>query len=391
MPAVFLNGTADSGAASSFSLVHLYGSAYDMGLAAGKLQRDRVRSFYGDTWSYLESQVTSVEFLDSLPTWLADAIADVGLDAALDATYAASRLYTGSHFYEEMQGISDGSGVEYMEIVRLHMLAGLTQGKCSMFGAWGSATADGHTLQLRALDWDMNGPFRDYPQLTVYHPTEGHAFVTVGFTGFIGGLTGLSSALLGISEIGVSYPDATFGSESRLGLPFIYLLRDILQFDTSVDDAVERMRGTRRTCDLILGVGDATTFRGMEYSYSTLDVFDDKNMRPRNDTWHPHIEDVVYWGMDWLCPAYSYMLSTGLTRFHGNLTGDVAARFISAPQHSGTNHIALYNLGSREAWISFGAPTTVGGPPNAYARPYLYIGDVTADLFDVQHPSATRH
>jgi hypothetical protein len=40
-------------------------------------------------------------------------------------------------------------------IVRVHMIAGLTQGACSMFGAWGSALAQQQgspsLLQLRAL------------------------------------------------------------------------------------------------------------------------------------------------------------------------------------------------------------------------------------------------
>ncbi len=49
----------------------------------------------------------------------------------------------------------------------------------------------------------------------------------------------------------------------------------------------------------ILGVGDGklNIFRGMEHSYSVLDVFDDQNMRPDNATWHPRIKDIVYWGM----------------------------------------------------------------------------------------------
>lgn len=34
------------------------------------------------------------------------------------------------------------------------------------------------------------GPFRDFNQLTVYHPAEGHPFLSVAFTGFVGGLTG---------------------------------------------------------------------------------------------------------------------------------------------------------------------------------------------------------
>lgn len=38
------------------------------------------------------------------------------------------------------------------------MIAGLTQGACSAFGMWGPALADPNkVLQLRALDWDMNG------------------------------------------------------------------------------------------------------------------------------------------------------------------------------------------------------------------------------------------
>jgi len=42
------------------------------------------------------------------------------------------------------------------------------------------------------------------------------------------------------------------------------LLRDVLQFDTNIEDAIKRMKTTRRTCNLLLGVGDGRTktFRG---------------------------------------------------------------------------------------------------------------------------------
>jgi isopenicillin-N N-acyltransferase-like protein len=69
----------------------------------------------------------------------------------------------------------------------------------------------------------------------VYHPNSGngHAFANVGFVGWIGALTGQSSAQMAISEIGVAFPDASFGKESRIGTPFTFLLRDILQYDNS--------------------------------------------------------------------------------------------------------------------------------------------------------------
>ena len=42
------------------------------------------------------------------------------------------------------------------------MLGELTKGGCSMYGAWGDAVANTNSnlWQLRALDWDVDGPFK---------------------------------------------------------------------------------------------------------------------------------------------------------------------------------------------------------------------------------------
>jgi hypothetical protein len=144
----------------------------------------------------------------------------VGLDGALDMTELFSKSYSDPKIYEELQGLSDGKSHHYhshfflsmtircghwlpnscacahdcwldaryglaMEIRTyshfhsLHSLHSLHSfhsfysfhsfpfitlvfisplGACSMFGAWGNALKDSNTLlQLRALDWDMNG------------------------------------------------------------------------------------------------------------------------------------------------------------------------------------------------------------------------------------------
>ena len=41
------------------------------------------------------------------------------------------------------------------------------------------------------------GPFKDYPQVTVYHPNpgDGHAFANIGWTGWFGSITGELSYL----------------------------------------------------------------------------------------------------------------------------------------------------------------------------------------------------
>ena len=45
-----------------------------------------------------------------------------------------------------------------------------------MFGAWGNATAsrDGNLLQLRALDWDTDGPFKNHHVLVRLVATQDH-------------------------------------------------------------------------------------------------------------------------------------------------------------------------------------------------------------------------
>jgi hypothetical protein len=193
------------------------------GVAQGQLFEETAASFISNVWAYMESQVEKA-LPGWIPAFLEKLIADFGLDAALDLTEELTRTYTGQYFYDELKGLSDSAKIDYQTLVRVHMLAGLTQGKCSMVGAWGAALDPaGNTtlLQLRALDWDMDGPFRDYSVLTVYHPDEGYPFALVGMVGFIGGLTGMNANKMGISEIGVAFPDLTFGTESRIGYPFI--------------------------------------------------------------------------------------------------------------------------------------------------------------------------
>lgn len=85
------------------------------------------------------------------------------------------------------------------------MVGELTKGDCSMYGAWGKATAStGKTLQLRSLDWDIDGPFKDFATIQIYHPAPGYGntFANVGFLGWVGALSGMSMKQMAISEIG---------------------------------------------------------------------------------------------------------------------------------------------------------------------------------------------
>jgi len=374
---------------SSFYITHVWGSGYEMGYAQGSLLKNETVGFINDVWSYLETEITSGPYINKFPKWLADMIADLGLDAALEATEYLTSAYTPAYFYDEFRGLADATGVAYQRIINVHMIASLTQGDCSMLGAWGAAldpTSPTKLLQLRALDWDMKGPFKNFPSITVYHPTQGNTWAQVGMIGFTTALTGISDKQLGISEIGVAYPDPTFGTESRVGYPFLFLLRDILQWDITLDDATNRMINAKRTCDLILGVGDGkiSQFRGYEYSASVLNVFDDTNQMPLAD-WHPRIPEMVYWGMDWECPGDNIVLSHQLELFKGQLTPEVAIKNLCSVEKSGSNHIAYYDLTNLILYLAFAGPEGTAEPSEGYARQFTKL-NVTL-LFNEKPPT----
>eukprot|EP01013_Petalomonas_cantuscygni_P013350 TRINITY_DN2763_c0_g1_i1.p1 TRINITY_DN2763_c0_g1~~TRINITY_DN2763_c0_g1_i1.p1 ORF type:complete len:455 (-),score=94.49 TRINITY_DN2763_c0_g1_i1:206-1570(-) len=384
------DGSGDAPPAT-FTVAHVWGSASDWGRAQAELYGDQLRDSLLGMWDYMVGQAEGA--LSEFPKWLRDLIAELGLEAALEATYLATTEFTDPRIYEELRALAAAANVPFSTVKFVHMLPGLTQGKCSMFGAWGPATADGHLLQMRALDWDMKAPIRNHSAVTVYHPTEreqGHAHVTVGVVGFAGALSGVSAAALAISEIGVSYPDASFGTESRIGVPFIFVLRSILAYDTSKEAAVARLRGTRRTCDLILGVGDGKMatdgFESFAYSSSDLVPVTDTTLRPVNATWHPPMKGVVYHGMDWVCPSFNWMLHRQLKASYGVLTAEMAVQNVSAVQRSGDNHVVVYDFERHTMYVSFSATLGTFAPSaqvKAYQRQFVRFD--YAQLF-AEHP-----
>ncbi|CAK8694659.1 unnamed protein product [Clavelina lepadiformis] len=384
---------------SVLNVLHVWGTPYEMGYAHGTLLKKEASMFMNQVWDYLEEQVIeaingSVKW--NFRDWFLRDVANLGVEAACDLEVLATAKYSGPYFLEEIKGLADATGLDYKKILRIHMLGELTKGSCSMFGAWGSMLPYDGVLQLRSLDWNMDGPFKNYPQITVYHPTsdqtdangmKAQAFVNVGWTAWIGSITGVSSAKLAISEIGVSFPDATFGKESRFGVPFTYILRDILQFDYTLDDAVNRIANAHRTCDLILGVGDGKEnrgFRGVQYSAGVSNFFDDQNMKPSNESWHPKIKDAVYFGMDWLCPGYNVVLAQQLQKYHGKLTAEIAIRDVVSIIQSGSTHIAIYDLTHDLMYVSFSKSDSESGPKAAYDRQFIQLD--TDALFAVSSP-----
>lgn len=138
-----------------FHVLHMFGTPYEMGYAHGTLLKAQLNEFIPQLYSYLATQAK----IPDLPQWLSNILVTEGAEAALLATAYITKRYTPDYWFQEMQGLADGSGIAYTKILEMHMIGELTKGACSMFGAWGTAIPSTDSLvQLRALDWDTDGP-----------------------------------------------------------------------------------------------------------------------------------------------------------------------------------------------------------------------------------------
>jgi isopenicillin-N N-acyltransferase-like protein len=256
------------------------------------------------------------------------------------------------------------------------MIGEVTKGACSMIGAWGKALGRDGLLTARALDWSVEGPFRDYPEIVIYHAENDseNTFLNMGWIGWIGSITGVNDKGMSIHEIGVAFPDASFGSESRIGIPFTFLLRDVLQFDKTQAAGVDRVRNAHRTCNLILGVGGGPerVFNSMGVSASAFNLNTDKNMLPEGD-WHPRMEGLVYHAMDWNCPSFSEVMAARLKAHYGNLTHEDIIRDVLPLTSTGNLHIYVADLVNQQLWVANAQRSTASGEFYAFNRPYIHM------------------
>ena len=189
--------------------------------------------------------------------------------------------------------------------------------------------------------------------------------------GFIGALTGYSSAPIGLCE---KVWDGYTGKSSRQGIPWHFLLRDILQFDADIDSAVSRIANAHRTCAIFIGLGDITNqFRAIEYSYPSIEVYDDIN----SPTWpdHPSFQGLVYIDKH-VQPSSDPCMPSLLAKYYGSLNVENTIQYIAPIFETGDMHVAVYDFANDFMYVSNASPVPPSGPSGvipAYNRPYIRL------------------
>ena len=159
----------------------------------------------------------------------------------------------------EMDAITRASGADPDTITVANTFFDLKNTfECSALMVEGSRSATGGVLFGRNLDYPSLGYIHQHTLVTVYRPAGKHAFVSVGFPGLVGVLSGMNDAGLCLAVLEVY--DAKDG-EPRFdgqGIPYALCHRRLLEECTTIAEAKKLLESMPRTCLLNLAVADRT-------------------------------------------------------------------------------------------------------------------------------------
>jgi hypothetical protein len=261
-----------------FVVLRLEGEPYQMGLQHGRLLRDRIqlmrRTLYQDL-IFRQGRLFGYGFV-----------------ALCRALLAIMQRHIPADLKREMRGVADGARVPYLDILffncfddLLHALVRLVLTlpapararmgmACSSFVALGERTASGRMLMGRNLDYYLEGGVLGADgivtrtmkqQLVVYavRPVRGRSFVSIGWPGCIGVVTGLNDRGLALACLTSPVPGQTPN-----GTPLPLLYRAMLQRCERIAEVEAGLRRSRRTIGNNLIVASAVERDAALFEYN---------------------------------------------------------------------------------------------------------------------------
>lgn len=149
----------------------------------------------------------------------------------------------------------------YQRLVYLHSLYDIALAfehspllACTAFVAAGAATTDGHTIVGRNFDFDVDPWFDDDKIVAIVSPTGKIPYVSVGWPGMTGIVTGMNAEGIWINVNG-----GRAGELDSAGMPVVFTTRAVLEGARSLDEAIAIIEHDAPMASHILLVADGKT------------------------------------------------------------------------------------------------------------------------------------
>jgi len=160
-------------------------------------------------------------------------------------------------YRDEMESLVKASGAPRDKIVVGNTLFDIKKiVLCSALMIEGDRSATSGPLLGRNLDYPSLGYVHEYSLVTVFRPRGKHAFVSLGFPGLIGSLSGMNDAGLTVAVLEVMASRSGEGRFDPKGIPYALCFRTLLEECTTIEEAKKKLEKLPRTTLLNMVVAD---------------------------------------------------------------------------------------------------------------------------------------
>lgn len=301
------------------------GTPEQMGGAHGRLLADLVPHVTPNTMA-----LVATGYAVQKGEWFYDHIDDI---------YRRAAPHTPERFLRECKAMAAAAGISERDALCGNFFPELFH--CSGVAVRGKASADGRVIHARVLDYMRDINLQKYTVLQVFIPKDGIPWMSVGYASFLGTVTAMNERGLAIGEMG--------GREEGHwnGMPMTFLMREIAERAESVDQAVEIMRKTPRTCEYYYVISDAK--RNMVGVHATAEKVEILQPGEQNPQLPPVPEDTVMISGGSRAKA----LSARLHENFGKITPELLMAIIKRPVAMKSNlHDAIFMPETLDMWFA---------------------------------------
>lgn len=350
--------------ADAVTVLYVWGTPREMGYAQGKLLRDDIINMYRT----------------SVPRFMLG----LGMGATqIDEVWDKCAPFVSAEDLEEMEGLAEGIGTDLTlaDVHRMHVIPEIAEWHCSFFAAWGSATRDGHFIQIRALDFATEAAIQNHPQITVAFPAGGEPYINVGWTGFVGMVTGVNSRGIVMSEIGEDWDEET---DTYEGTPMVFVMKDVVSHSTALEEAVGRVRDAKRTSCYLYCLGDSAAgdARALKTSHDKFESYS-----PETLPFDLRLPDCVYMSMG-VDSKWNAKVGGVLKDAYGQIDPALAMEGVMKGLGTGDLHAVCFDPTAGKLWVA-NAEGDIPNVVDGFNRPFVEF-DTTAAFAKVKQLAIPR-
>lgn len=230
-------------------VLELDGTPAERGKAAGLLVGEQVR------W-LLPRYLKQVASIEKLSPWQKERVAALAAEVPRP------------HF-DEVNALAESAGVDRTTLFAVNLAPEvLAAFSCSCLGTTLERSVDGKVRLARNLDW-LGGRLLADAGLVVVESGGRHRFASFTWPGLVGVATGMNDAGLAVADLVAL---GTGSKTPRPGVPVLFAVRSLLEESGTVDEALARLKSTRRTMAQNYAFADAAGTRVVETSPTRFQV-----------------------------------------------------------------------------------------------------------------------